>query len=60
MQNGGKFMRENMDVTLEQLISQWERSSGIAVTEELLQSPDFIKTLIIQEWYNIINGRYKK
>ena len=60
MQNGGKFMRENMDVTLEQLISQWERCSGIAVTEELLQSPDFIKTLIIQEWYNIINGRYKK
>lgn len=52
-------MRKNMNITFEQLLRQWEVSTGITVTDDLLSTPDFIKSIIVQEWENIKDGKYK-
>ena len=53
-------MRKNMNVTLEQLLKQWEMATGVEVTEELLETPDFVKSIVTQEWKNIKDGKYSK
>ncbi|MGL5329484.1 MAG: hypothetical protein ACRDD7_09450 [Peptostreptococcaceae bacterium] len=48
----------NLDFSISCLISCWEISTGTKVTDELLQSPDFICSLITMEWQNIKKGLY--
>lgn len=58
VEHNTKSIKETLDFSIGRLISCWELSTGTKVTDELLQSPDFVCSLITMEWHNIKNGLY--